>query len=80
MIDLDSRWRVARGIDKTETRASVTVFQTLKHRGHPEAPPPTIWDGWGGIDEAMIEVYGKVPPYKGRRRPPSKKQPQPGWP
>jgi len=79
MIDMDSRLRVARGIAKTETEASIIVFQTLKQRGHPEAPPPTVSDGWGGIDEAMIEVYGVVPPYPGFGRPPTHKQPQPGW-
>lgn len=79
MIDMDTRLRVARGIDKTETQASVKVFETLKARGHPDGPPPTISDGWGGIDEAMVEVYGKTPEYQGRGRPPTKKQPQPGW-
>ena len=79
MLDIDTRLRVARGIAKDETEASVEVFTTLKRRGHPEAPPPTISDGWGGIDEAMIEVYGQVPQYKGRGRPPTKKCPQPGW-
>ena len=71
MIDMDTRLRVARGIAKTETEASRAVFQTLKDRGHPKAPPPTMSDGWGGIDEAMIDVYGQVPVYKatvGRRR------------
>ena len=79
MIDMDSRLRVARGIAKTETEASIVVFQTLKQRGHPEAPPPTVSDGWGGIDQAMIEVYGEVPSYQGMGRPPTHKQPQPGW-
>ena len=79
MLDMDTRLRVARGIAKTETQASIKVFQTLKARGHPDAPPPTISDGWGGIDDAMIEVYGQVPEYKGRGRPPTRKQPQPGW-
>ena len=79
MIDMDTRLRVARGIAKTETQASVIVFEILKRRGHPEAPPPTISDGWGGIDEAMIEVYGQVPDYCGRGRPPTKKRPLPGW-
>jgi hypothetical protein len=79
MIDMDTRLRVARGIAKTETKASIIVFETLKRRGHPEAPPPTISDGWGGIDEAMIEVYGQVPDYCGRGRPPTKKRPLPGW-
>jgi hypothetical protein len=31
-----------------------------------DAPPPLISDGWGGIDEAMVEVYGLVPEYSGR--------------
>jgi hypothetical protein len=79
MLDMDTRLRVARGIAKTETEASIAVFQTLKRRGHPDAPPPTISDGWGGIDNAMIEVYGQVPEYQGVGRPPTRKQPLPGW-
>ncbi len=27
----------------------------------------------------MIEVYGSVPEYQGKGRPPTRKQPQPGW-
>lgn len=79
MIDIKTRMRVARGIAKTETQASIDVFQTLKRRGHPDRPPPTVSDGWGGIDDAMVEVYGQVPPYSGRGRPPTRKQPVPGW-
>jgi len=79
MIDMDSRLRVARGIAKTETEAAIEVFQTLKRRGHPDAPPPTVSDGWGGIDEAMVEVYGVVPEYKGVGRPPTRKRPQSDW-
>lgn len=79
MIETDTRLRVARGMAKTETQASQKVFETLKRRGHPEAPPPTISDGWGGIDDAMVEVYGQVPPYKGIGRPPTKKRPVEGW-
>ena len=79
MIDMDTRLRVARGIGKTETEASIEVFQALKRRGHPDAPPPTVSDGWGGIDEAMVEVYGKVPEYGGRGRPPTLKRPVSGW-
>jgi hypothetical protein len=79
MLDHDSRLRAARGIGKDETQASVEVFQTLKRRGHPDGPPPTISDGWGGIDEAMVQVYGLVPPYSGHGRPPTHRQAQPGW-
>ena len=79
MLDHDSRLRAACGIGKDETQASVAVFQTLKGRGHPDGPPPTISDGWGGIDEAMVQVYGLVPEYSGRGRPPTHRQAQPGW-
>jgi hypothetical protein len=76
---MDNRLRVARGIAKTETEACIEVFETLKRRGHPDAPPPTVSDGWGGIDNAMVEVYGIVPEYPGIGRPPTLKRPQPGW-
>ena len=56
MIDIDNRLRTARGIAKTEAEASTEVFQTLQRRGHPDAPPPTVSDGRGGIDDAMVEV------------------------
>lgn len=79
MIDSDTRLRAASGIAKTETKASEIVFATLKRRGHPDKPPPTISDGWGGIREAMLEVYGQVPPYSGRGRPPILKKPGKDW-
>jgi len=79
MLDMDSRLRAARAIEKDETQASVGVFQMLKRRGHPDGPPPTISDGWGGIDQAMIEVYGMVPEYGGRGRPPTLKKAGADW-
>jgi len=79
MLDMDSRLRAARAIEKDETQASVGVFQMLKRRGHPDGPPPTISDGWGGIDQAMIEVYGLAPEYSGRGRPPTRKKPGADW-
>lgn len=79
MLDVDSRLRVARGIGKDETKASLKVFQTLQQRGHPEGPPPLISDGWGGIDDAMVAVYGLVPQYSGRGRPPTHPRPGEDW-
>ena len=71
LLDTDSRLPVARGIGKNETEASKKAFQMLQQRGHPEAPPPLITDGWGGIDDAILDVYGVVPEYSGGGRPPS---------
>lgn len=79
MLDMDSRLRVARAIEKDETQASIGVFRMLQRRGHPDGPPATISDGWGGIDAAMVEVYGRVPDYGGRGRPPRRKQPGVDW-
>jgi len=79
MLDMDSRLRVATAVEKDETQASRSVFEILRRRGHPDAPPPTISDGWGGIDEAMLAVYGLTPEYSGRGRPPTHKKPGKDW-
>jgi hypothetical protein len=79
MLDMDSRLRVASAVEKNETLASQSVFEILQRRGHPDAPPPTISDGWGGIDEAMVAVYGLVPEYSGHGRPPTHKKPGKDW-
>lgn len=79
MIDIDTRLRAGRGIGKSEKEAAMIVFETLKERGHATQPPPTVSDGWGGNCAAMVEVYGQVPEYQGRGRPPTRKQPMPGW-
>lgn len=79
MLDIDSRLRAATAVEQNESIASQSVFEIIKRRGHPEAPPPTITDGWGGIDDAMINVYGLVPAYVGRGRPPTLKRPGDGW-
>lgn len=71
--------RAARGLAKSETEAAIEAFEQLKGRGHPQRPPPLVSDGWGGYDEALVEVWGKVPEYRGRGRPPTKKKPQAGW-
>ncbi len=79
LINMDSRLRVARAIEKDETQASVGVFRGPKQRGHPDGPPPTISDDWGGINEAMVEVYGLVPDYQGSGRPSTRRKPGADW-
>ena len=51
----------------------------LKQRSRQDQPPALVSDGWGGHREALLEVYGRVPPYQGRGRPPCKKQPEQNW-
>lgn len=70
---------MGRGIAKTETEASQQALSILKQRSGYHQPPALVSDGWGGHREALVEVYGQVPPYQGRGRPPSKKQPADGW-
>lgn len=79
VIEPDTRLRAARGIAKTETQAAIAAWTTLKGRGHPTTPPPVVSDGWGGHREALLAVYGQVPPYSGRGRPPTQPQPGADW-
>ena len=55
------------------------MFRTLQRWGHPDAPPSTISDGWGGIGQAILGVYSVVPEYQGRGRPPTRKKPERHW-
>jgi hypothetical protein len=79
LLDMDSRLRAAHGMGKDETEASQKAFQVLQQRGHPDGPPPLISDGWGGIDDAMLAVYGVAPDYSGRGRPPTRPKPGEDW-
>ena len=80
MIEHDTRLRVGRGIAKTETEASQQALSMLKDRSRSEKPPGLVSDGWGGHREALVEVYGQVPPKKpGPGRPPTKKRPAADW-
>jgi hypothetical protein len=79
MLEMDTRLRAARGIASTATAAHREVFERRQPRGPPDAPPPTVSEGWGGGDEAMVQGYGTVPPSRGRGRPPTRPRPAAGW-
>ena len=79
VVENETRLRAARAIEKTEAQASVEVIKTLAARGHPQTPPPLCSEGGSGVAEALIEVYGQVPVYRGQGRPPTKKQAVEGW-
>ena len=79
-IEPDTRLRVGRGIAQTETQAAIDLWTQVKRRkAHQHSPPPILSDGWGGHREALVQVYGQVPPYKGRGRPPTRKRPGDNW-
>lgn len=71
--------RVARAIEKKEAKGSLEVLRIVKRRAHPEAPPPIVSDGGSGCAEAMVELWGKIPAYKGTGRYPKHKRALPGW-
>lgn len=79
-IEPKTRLRVGRGIGQTETQAAIALWTQVKQsEAHTHRPPPVLSDGWGGHREALVEVYGQIPLYKGRGRPPTRKQPLDGW-
>ena len=55
------------------------MMEQLRDHGHPVDPPAIATDGKGAYREAMVETWGKVPPYKGKGLPPERKQPLEGW-
>jgi hypothetical protein len=79
VIEIDTRLRAAGGVAKTETDGAVLAFEKLKRRGHPDGPPPLASDGWGGHRDSLLEVWGQVPAYGGRGRPPTTKRPGEEW-
>ena len=75
---MPSRLRIARAIGKHEGEVAVRLVSQVKRREvHDEQgrPPPFASDGLPHYREALVEVYGEVPPYRGRGRPPTVKRP-----
>ena len=70
---------VARAIGRNEEKVAVVMMSQIKDRYNPIEPPAISSDGNDSYPEAMLEIWGKLPEYTGRGRPPTHKQPQPGW-
>ncbi len=78
---------------KSEGEVAEKLMNQQKRRGHPDKPPSLTFvspavggggtlvtsDAAKGYEAALIEVYGVVPKYGGRGRPPTKKQARSGW-
>jgi len=78
-IDVDTRLRVGRAIGKNEEEVAAIMMRQIRDRCNPIEPPAISSDGNDSYPEAMLETWGKLPEYTGRGRPPTRKQPQPGW-
>ena len=70
---------MARAIGKNEEDVAVVMMSQIRDRYNPIEPPAISSDGNDSYPEAMLEIWGKLPEYTGRGRPPTHKQPQPGW-
>jgi hypothetical protein len=55
------------------------MMSQIRDRCNPIEPPAISSDGNDSYPEAMLETWGKLPEYSGRGRPPTRKQPMPGW-
>jgi len=70
---------VAHAIGKNEEEVAMVMMSQIRDRYNPIEPPAISSDGNDSYPEAMLETWGKLPEYTGRGRPPTCKQPQPGW-
>ena len=70
---------MARAIGKNEEEVAVVMMSQIRDRYNPIEPPAISSDGNDSYPEAMLEIWGKLPEYTGRGRPPTHKQSQPGW-
>ncbi len=79
ILESPTRLRVCRSIEKLEAQASLNAMRLLQERCSNTSPPPMSSDGGSGCQEAMLEVYGQVPPPKGRGRRPKNKAAGADW-
>ncbi len=57
----------------------MSMMSQIRDRSNPIDPPAIATDGNDSYPEAMVKTWGKARSYSGRGRPPTRKQPQPGW-
>jgi hypothetical protein len=79
ILESSTRLRVCRAIGKLESQATEQAMRLLQKRCGHSTPPPLASDGGSGCEDAMLEVYGQVPPYNGKRRRPKRKVAAADW-
>ena len=65
MLEESTRLRCARSFDKNEQQATQKALKIVAERGMMSSPPPLVSDGHNGCGQAMLDVWGKIPQYKG---------------
>ncbi len=65
VLETETRLRVASSFNKNEQDATIEALHVLEQRNGMRSPPPLASDGHNGCGEAMKEIWGKVPQYKG---------------
>lgn len=76
---MDTRLRVGRSIAKTEEEVAPQLMEQVKRHQPVESPPALATDGKGAYREAMLKVWGMVPEYGGKGRPPTVPKPGKDW-
>lgn len=72
-FDPQSKLRVARAVGKRDQELLEGLLEQVSQRV--EEVPALTSDQLPGYEEAVVGVFGEVPPYCGRGRPPTKKHP-----
>ncbi len=59
LIENQTRLRLGRGVGRTESDAAQRIWRYWRWTLDVNQPPPLVSDGWGGHQDALLEVFGK---------------------
>lgn len=79
VLETATRLRHTHFFDKNEQQCTQKALSAISQRSGMSIPPPLASDGHNGCGEAMVQVWGEVPPYKGYGPRPKHKQAKAGW-
>jgi hypothetical protein len=69
LLESHTRLRVGRGVDRSEGEAAQRIWRRWRWTLHHTAPSALVSDGWGGHQDALLQVFG-VSKRGGRQRSP----------
>ncbi len=59
LIENPTRLRLGRGVGRTESEAAQRIWRYWRWTLGVNQPPPLVSDGWGGHQDALLEVFGQ---------------------